>query len=132
MRAQLISGPRRNISYLNRPLIHRAKMALEQPEQSQRSLSERLMPLNPVDMEITDEANPETDLDGTRDAPYSVSDAVVMPDQDLEESMAEAGRNNLENRIAKNRLYTRDETAPDVPETRVPSRVRTVQCDWLI
>jgi hypothetical protein len=107
-------------------------MALEQPEQSQRSLSERLMPLNPVDMEITDEANPETDLDGTRDAPYSVSDAVVMPDQDLEESMAEAGRNNLENRIAKNRLYTRDETAPDVPETRVPSRVRTVQCDWLI
>lgn len=53
------------------------------------------------------------------------ADAAGLPDQGLDETIAEGGRTNLLSRIAKNRLYTRDETAPDAPEARVPSRVCT-------
>ncbi|KAJ9121589.1 hypothetical protein QFC22_002208 [Naganishia vaughanmartiniae] len=94
-------------------------------EQLQPSLSDRLMPSDSMEVETTaDEAfERQTDLDGALAAPSSVADAAVLPDVELEESIAEVSRTNLESRIAKNRLYTRDETAPDAPETRVLSRV---------
>lgn len=58
-------------------------------------------------------------LDGPLEDPSSRRDTRVADVNEGEEEYSKG----LLNRIAKNRLYTVDETAPDAPDTRVPTHV---------
>lgn len=98
-------------------------MATEENAEPQTlSLADRITERVSDDEEMEIDEETERDrrqalLDGPLEAPSSLRNTRTADvNQDEEEHSK-----GLLNRIAKNRLYTVDETAPDAPDTRVPT-----------
>lgn len=90
------------------------------------SLADRITERVPDDEEMEiDEETRDSRHQALLDGPLEPAYAVAEPEPELQlADKTEGGQSEgLLNRIAKNRLYTVNETAPDVADTRVPKHV---------
>lgn len=98
----------------------------ENPEPTNMSLADRITERVPdeEEMEIDEEAEGDR-RQALLNGPLERPSAAVHPEPIPEGADEDEGEypKGLLNRIAKNRLYTADETAPDAPATRVPTHV---------
>jgi hypothetical protein len=92
------------------------------------SLADRITERRPDDEEMeideeTKDSRHQALLDGPLEPSYGTAESEAKQDLEMGDK-AEGGQSEgLLNRIAKNRLYTVNETAPDVADTRVPKHV---------
>jgi hypothetical protein len=100
----------------------------EEPAHSLPSLADRITDrMTPTD-EMQIDAEEETDrrnalLDGPLEQSSRGAERAFKDEQDDEDSEEGSRVRGLAGRIAKNRLYTVNETAPDAPDTRVADEV---------
>lgn len=103
-------------------------MASEEETTQSQSLADRITDRMTPSDDMQIDAEGETDRrNALLDGPLEYTSARAKPDvkDEQEGDVSDEGTraNGLAGRIARNRLYTVDETAPDAPDTRVADHV---------
>lgn len=111
------------------PLTASLDMASEkEPTPPHQSLSDRITDRMTPSDDMQIDAEEETDrrnalLDGPLEYTSTKAEPEVKEEQEDDASEEGSRAKGLAGRIAKNRLYTVNETAPDAPDTRVADHV---------